>query len=103
MIGRQAIGAPARYDLVDDLLAGQQARQAGMDWASRRVNHRERYADGPNSTNHAESFFSKVRRSELGVHPHISVSIRRGPFWSRERSVIGCRSAVTVQRWPRGR
>lgn len=39
----------------------------------RRVNHQKAYstADGTN-TNAAESFFSRIRRSEIGIHHHIA-------------------------------
>lgn len=39
---------------------------------TKRINHSECYADGPISTNWAESFFSRLRRAEIGVHHHIS-------------------------------
>ncbi len=39
------------------------------------VNHGEQYADGPKSTNWAESFFSRLRRMEIGTHHHIA-----GPY-----------------------
>jgi hypothetical protein len=40
-----------------------------------RVNHSKGYADGMISTNHAESFFSRLRRKELGTHHKIA-----GPY-----------------------
>ena len=40
-----------------------------------RINHSKRYADGWVSTNHAESFFSRLRRVELGTHHKIA-----GPY-----------------------
>lgn len=40
-----------------------------------RVNHSKQYADGWISTNHAESFFSRLRRVELGTHHKIA-----GPY-----------------------
>ena len=39
---------------------------------TKRINHSECYADGPISTNWAESFFSRLRRAEIGIHHHIS-------------------------------
>ncbi len=39
---------------------------------TKRINHSERYADGPVSTNWAESFFSRIRRAEIGIHHHIA-------------------------------
>lgn len=38
----------------------------------RRINHQERYADGDTSTNQAESFFSRLRRAEMGHYHHIA-------------------------------
>jgi hypothetical protein len=40
-----------------------------------KVNHSKQYADGWISTNHAESFFSRLRRVELGTHHKIA-----GPY-----------------------
>lgn len=39
------------------------------------INHSERYADRDCSTNWAESFFSRLRRTEIGTHHHIA-----GPY-----------------------
>lgn len=39
---------------------------------TKRINHSERYADGETSTNMAESFFSRLRRAETGIHHHIA-------------------------------
>jgi len=41
----------------------------------RRVNHSECYSDGIACTNMAESFFSRIRRAEIGTHHHIA-----GPY-----------------------
>lgn len=41
----------------------------------KRINHQKRYADGETSTNQAESFFSRLRRMEQGIHHHIA-----GPY-----------------------
>jgi transposase-like protein len=40
-----------------------------------RINHGECYSDGEACTNQAESFFSRLRRAEIGTHHHIS-----GPY-----------------------
>lgn len=42
------------------------------------VNHSERYAEGPVSTNLMESLFSRMRRFEVGTHHHIA-----GPYLAR--------------------
>jgi transposase-like protein len=39
---------------------------------TKRINHQEGYSDGEACTNMAESFFSRLRRAEIGVHHHIS-------------------------------
>jgi transposase-like protein len=43
-----------------------------------RVNHSERYADGPVNTNQMENLFSRLRRIEVGTHHHIA-----GPYLVR--------------------
>lgn len=40
-----------------------------------RINHKERYSAGHISTNWAESYFSRLRRAEVGTHHHIA-----GPY-----------------------
>lgn len=42
-----------------------------------RINHSECYSDGMACTNQAESFFSRLRRMEVGTHHHIA-----GPYLS---------------------
>jgi transposase-like protein len=44
-------------------------------YLTKRINHQESYSDGDACTNQAESFFSRVRRSEIGIHHHIA-----GPY-----------------------
>jgi hypothetical protein len=44
----------------------------------RRINHQEAYSDGEACTNLAESFFSRIRRAEIGHHHHVS-----GPYLLR--------------------
>lgn len=41
----------------------------------KRINHSECYSDGEACTNQAESFFSRLRRAEIGTHHHIA-----GPY-----------------------
>ena len=41
-------------------------------FATKRINHSECYSDGSACTNQAESFFSRLRRAEIGTHHHIS-------------------------------
>ncbi len=44
-------------------------------YLTKRINHSLMYADGDVSTNQAESFFSRMRRAEIGMHHHIA-----GPY-----------------------
>ncbi len=44
---------------------------------TKRINHSVEYANGEHSTNMAESFFSRLRRAEIGTHHHIA-----GPYLS---------------------
>jgi len=38
----------------------------------RRINHQEAYSDGEACTNWAESYFSRLRRAEIGHHHHVA-------------------------------
>ncbi len=42
---------------------------------TRRINHSQAYSDDDKCTNLAESFFSRLRRAEMGMHHHIA-----GPY-----------------------
>src|SRR5207248_848390 len=42
---------------------------------TKRINHEECYSDGEAFTNIAESFFSRIRRAEIGIHHKIA-----GPY-----------------------
>ncbi len=44
-------------------------------YLTRRVNHTVAYSNGDACTNQAESFFSRLRRAEIGTHHHIA-----GPY-----------------------
>lgn len=41
-------------------------------YLTKRINHSVSYSDGEACTNQAESFFSRLRRAEIGTHHHIS-------------------------------
>jgi transposase-like protein len=61
---------------------GWDALHAG--WDTHRVNHSVRFMDKGVCTNQAESFFSRLRRAEVGTHHHIA-----GPYlyaYAREMS-----------------
>ncbi len=44
-------------------------------YPTKRINHSLAYSDGEGCTNMAESFFSRLRRAEIGTHHHIA-----GPY-----------------------
>jgi transposase-like protein len=46
-------------------------------YLTKRINHQVAYSDAGACTNDAESFFSRLRRSEIGIHHHIA-----GPYLS---------------------
>jgi len=50
--------------------SGWDALHAG--WDTRRVNHSVAFKDEGACTNQAESFFSRLRRMEIGTHHHIA-------------------------------
>ena len=70
--GVQAIGARVNPAAV---IHADEAR--GWDvlhdrFLTKRINHQDCYSDGEACTNQAESFFSRLRRAEIGIHHHIS-------------------------------
>ncbi len=44
-------------------------------YLTKRINHTLAYSDGEACTNQAESFFSRLRRAEIGIHHHVA-----GPY-----------------------
>jgi transposase-like protein len=46
--------------------------QLAANFPIKRINHQVAYSDGDACTNAAESFFSRMRRSEIGIHHHIA-------------------------------
>jgi transposase-like protein len=44
----------------------------GIRYKMMRINHQEAYSFDDACTNQAESFFSRIRRSEFGIHHHIA-------------------------------
>ncbi|MEH2481542.1 transposase-like protein [Nitrobacteraceae bacterium AZCC 2146] len=53
---------------------------------TKRINHSESYSDGGACTNQAESFFSRLRRAEIGIHHHVA-----GPYLSAYASEMAWR------------
>jgi hypothetical protein len=67
--------------LVDRLAAGdcrgfshiiRRRRLQALDFLTKRINHEWAYSDESACTNQAESFFSRIRRAEIGQHHHIA-------------------------------
>jgi transposase-like protein len=65
--------APGAELHVDEARSWDPLHYVGID--IKRINHEEAYSDGTASTNNVESFFSRIRRAEHGIHHHIS-----GPY-----------------------
>jgi transposase-like protein len=55
-------------------------------YLTKRINHSESYSDGEACTNQAESFFSRLRRAEIGIHHHIA-----GPYLAAYASEMAWR------------
>lgn len=53
---------------------------------TKRINHSEAYSDGEACTNQAESFFSRLRRAEIGIHHHVA-----GPYLAAYASEMAWR------------
>jgi hypothetical protein len=80
------------------------------------INHKMAYADGSISTNLAESFHSRMRRSEIGVHHHFAGSYfgsyaaetawremnRRKSSGEQYRSLISAAASAPVSRQWKG-
>lgn len=55
-------------------------------FVTHRINHQHAYSDGEACTNQAESFFSRRRRAEMGIHHHIA-----GPYLAAYAGEMGWR------------
>jgi hypothetical protein len=53
---------------------------------TQRINHKVEYANVEISTNQVESFFSRIRRAEIGIHHHIA-----GPYMAAYAAEMGWR------------
>jgi transposase-like protein len=53
---------------------------------TKRINHSEAYSTDEANTNQAESFFSRLRRAEIGIHHHVA-----GPYLSAYASEMAWR------------
>jgi hypothetical protein len=55
-------------------------------YLTKRINHSEAYSTPEACTNQAESFFSRLRRAEIGTHHHIA-----GPYLNAYAAEMGWR------------
>src|SRR3954469_6307168 len=62
---------------------------------TKRINHSEAYSTDDACTSQAESFFSRLRRAEIGQHHHIS-----GPYLKFYAGEMACRE--DNRRWDNG-
>ena len=69
------------------------------DFEMRRINHQDGYSVDGACTNGAESYFSRLRRGELGHHHHIA-----GPYLARyaQEATRSHPLKLDVLRWPCG-
>ena len=79
--GSEKLAVPVIKSLLADgaiLYTDEAKAWSPLDYSHDRhvINHSKMYAIGPVSTNLAESFHSRMRRSEIGVHHHIA-----GPYF----------------------
>jgi len=73
----EAEGVPAIIDTVAEGSTVYADEASAWDileskFLTKRINHSVEYANGATSTNWAESFFSRLRRAEIGVHHHFA-------------------------------
>ena len=64
---------------------------------TRRINNSECYSDGEACTNQAESYFSRLRRAELGIHHSIA-----GPYLNAYASEMAWRENMRREAWLSG-
>ena len=81
-IARDCVGTLAT--IYADEGVGWDALHAG--WDTRRVNHSVAFMDDGVCTNQAESYFSRLRRAEIGTHHHIA-----GPYLNAYASEMAWR------------
>lgn len=70
--GAKRIAAKVRKDATVYADEGKGWDQLHAVFAVQRVNHQVQFSDEGVCTNQAESFFSRLRRAEIGTHHHIS-------------------------------
>jgi hypothetical protein len=77
IVAREGDAVPIVRDVVGNLATIYADEGTGWDdlhagWDTHRVNHSERFMDKGVCTNQAESYFSRLRRMEVGTHHHIA-------------------------------
>lgn len=77
IVAREGDAVPIVRDVVGNLATIHADEGAGWDdlhagWDTHRVNHSVRFYDKGVCTNQAESYFSRLRRMEVGTHHHIA-------------------------------
>ena len=80
IVAREGDAVPIVRDVVGNLATIHADEGTGWDdlhagWDTHRVNHSVRFMDKGVCTNQAESYFSRLRRMEVGTHHHIA-----GPY-----------------------
>jgi transposase-like protein len=63
-------------------------------YLTKRINHQEAYSADGACTNEAESFFSRLRRSEMGIHHHFA-----GPYLNAYASEMAWRGQPAPLKW----
>ena len=77
IVAREGDAVPIVRDVVGNLATIHADEGSGWDdlhagWDTHRVNHSARFMDKGVCTNQAESYFSRLRRMEVGTHHHIA-------------------------------
>jgi transposase-like protein len=77
IVAREGDAVPIVRDVVGNLATIHADEGSGWDdlhagWDTHRVNHSVRFMDKGVCTNQAESYFSRLRRMEVGTHHHIA-------------------------------
>jgi transposase-like protein len=77
IVAREGDAVPIVRDVVGNLATIHADEGTGWDdlhagWNTHRVNHSVRFMDKGVCTNQAESYFSRLRRMEIGTHHHIA-------------------------------
>lgn len=77
IVAREGDAVPIVRDVVGNLASIHTDEGTGWDdlhagWDTHRVNHSVRFMDKGVCTNQAESYFSRLRRMEVGTHHHIA-------------------------------